>query len=461
MNVEFQMRAESSIVKSALSGVSLFSGGGIGDLALRACNIDVLVGSELLTDRAEIYKANYPETEMIQGDILRTREEILQKAKEKLDGRELDVLFATPPCQGMSKNGRGKLLNGIRAGTKPEFDVRNQLALEALEIALVLKPRMIVFENVPEMANTLIVRKDGEVAGLLETLADHLGPEYRGQWEVVEFADYGVPERRQRLITVFSREQSVKQRIEADISLIAEKTHSAEPTIFTKRWVSVNEALQGLPLLDASTCDKATNQELEFHRVPVLDAKKYFWVSNTPMGSGAFDNQCVNPECMYQLNPTHGAAHDDAGINRSKKDTPIRCIQCGALLPRPWVEENGDYRLMSGFTSAYRRMRGDLPASALTKNLAFACSDHKLHPREHRVLSLHEAFVLHTVSQYPFKWIRADGKRVTDTTIREILGESIPPKGLEVLFHHLLGILDSEIEVKNLVAPNERGVCHG
>ena len=96
---------------------------------------------------------------------------------------------------------------------------------------------------------------------------------------------------------------------------------------------------------------------------------------------------------------------------------------------------------MSGFTSAYKRMRGDLPASALTRNLSYACSDQKLHPREHRVLSLHEAFILHTVSDYEFKWARADEKPVSDKTIREIIGESIPPKGLELIFKHVLSLI--------------------
>jgi DNA (cytosine-5)-methyltransferase 1 len=90
-------------------------------------------------------------------------------------------------------------------------------------------------------------------------------------------------------------------------------------------------------------------------------------------------------------------------------------------------------------------MRGDLPASALTRNLSYACSDQKLHPREHRVLSLHEAFILHTLTEYPFEWRRADGKRVSDKTIREIIGESIPPRGLEILFRHLLDLLNLDV----------------
>lgn len=446
-----ECRHQGSAQIGALTGVSLFSSGGIGDLALRACGVHVLVASELLKDRAEVFRANYPETEMVIGDIRATKAGLVSRTQNLLGNRELDILFATPPCQGMSKNGRGKLLNGIRSGIKPTLDSRNSLALEAVAVALELNPKVIVFENVPEMEFTLVERSDGSVGGLLETISDLLSPCYVGRWEVVEFADYGVPQRRQRLITIFSRIETIKDFINAGRSLLPVPSHSAGGGLFRRPWVSIDEALQGTPSLDAATKETADHKNIPYHKVPVLDKDKYFWVSNTPPGGGAFDNQCVNPQCSHQLNLRHGAKHDRHGINRSNSETPIRCSQCGELLPRPWVIENGEHRLMSGFTSAYKRMRGDLPASTLTRNLSYACSDQKLHPREHRVLSLHEAFILHTVSHYDFKWHRADGRPVSDKTIREVIGESIPPKGLELIFRHILklGALPNEVDSAN------------
>ena len=215
------------------------------------------------------------------------------------------------------------------------------------------------------MEFTIIKQRDGGVGDLLETIAHGLAPDYCGRWEVVEFADYGVPQRRQRLITIFARVAPIKKLAETGQSLLPLKTHSFPPTMFTKPWVSIDEALRGVPPLDAKSHSTATHRELRFHRVPVLDKKKYFWVANTPFGRGAFDNQCANPACGFQGNPTHGAQHDHNGINRSNKDTPVRCIRCCELLPRPWVIENGMYRLMSGFTSAYKRMRGTCPQAHL------------------------------------------------------------------------------------------------
>ncbi|MFN6253500.1 MAG: DNA cytosine methyltransferase [Acetobacteraceae bacterium] len=421
---------------SPLTGVSLFSGGGVGDLALRACSVQVLVASELLPDRAAVFRANYPNTMMIEGDIRQTKDQIIREAISRLGGKALDVLFATPPCQGMSKNGRGKLLNGIRSGVKPKLDERNRLALDAIEVAKALRPRLVVFENVPEMQNSLVEYR-GVVRDLLGLISELLGGEYEGRWEVVEFADYGVPQRRQRLITVFRR-VTTTARASASWRVLPKATHSQKPTIFAKPWITVDEALNGIPPLDAQNPATATNKKIPFHRVPTLDVAKYFWVSSTPPGMGAFDNQCTNQACGYDKNPTHGSKHNSQGINQANRDTPIKCLKCGQLLPRPWVEDESGFRLMSGFTSAYKRMRGDLPSSALTRNLSYACSDQKLHPREHRVLSLHEAFILHTVNDYPFFWRRHDGKKLADKTIREIIGESIPPRGLEVIFRHLI-----------------------
>lgn len=137
---------------------------------------------------------------------------------------------------------------------------------------------------------------------------------------------------------------------------------------------------------------------------------------------------------------------DHHGINRARTDTPIRCKQCGSLLPRPWVEANGEHRLMNGFTSAYKRMSWDKPASALTRNLSYACSDHKLHPDQHRVLSLYEAFHLHTIADFDYEWVYPSGRKASDKTVRDVIGESIPPRGLYAIYSFILKILTNPKE---------------
>ena len=421
------------------TAISLFCSGGVGDLAARDVGMEVLVANELMDDRLQVFKHNFPEARVIPGDIWEKKTEIISATKEVLKGRTLDIFLATPPCQGMSRNGQGKLLSAIRKGLKPKFDPRNQLIVPTMEIAVALRPRVIVFENVPAMDSTLIEDPNGGTIRILDFISRELGKDYTGRWEVVEFADYGVPQRRQRLITVFSREPAISRFMNAHDTSLPPRTHSKRGNGATEKWLTVRDVISDSPPLDAHDKKTATSS-IPYHRVPILDEKKYFWVSHTPPECGAFDNQCV--ECGCDDNPTHGAARNKEGINRARKDTPIRCYKCGALLPRPWVEENGEYRLMTGYTSAYKRMAWDKPASALTRNLSYACSDHKMHHGQHSVLSLYEAFHLHTILDFKFEWKRADGKKCSDKTIREIIGESIPPRGLRKIYAFLLLLLE-------------------
>lgn len=192
------------------TAISLFTSGGIGDLAIRAAGFDILVSNELLRDRHMVFERNFPSTNSITGDITSNVDRIESATRERLEGRTLSLLYATPPCQGMSKNGRGKLLSGIRAGQRPALDERNRLIIPTLELARRLRPETVLFENVPEMADTVILDEAGRATRIVDLIEDRLGPEYVGRAEVVEFADYGVPQCRQRLITIFSRQEEMR-----------------------------------------------------------------------------------------------------------------------------------------------------------------------------------------------------------------------------------------------------------
>lgn len=409
-----------------LTGLSLFSCSGVGDLALEALGVNFLVANELLEDRADVFVVNHPATRMVVGDVREVADEVADVLRRELGERELDIIFATPPCQGMSKNGRGKLLRGVRDGMRDAIDPRNQLATHVPDFVVEFQPKLVVFENVPEMLGTLVENDAGQLVELVDHLHD-LCPGYERRHRIIEFADYGVPQRRQRLITMFVR-ADVADWVTDD--WFAPPTHSPSGDLLTDPWVTVSEALAGVPPLDAGSDATRADPGLALHRVPMLDERKYWWVSNTPAGASAFDNQCVAPDCGFDGNQLHGARRSK-GINRARTDTPVRCARCGSLLPRPAVDGEDGPRLMKGFTSAYKRMAADLPASALTRNLSYACSDQKIHPTQHRVLSLHEATILHTLTDYDWRWERASGRRTSDKLIRECIGESIPPKGLE------------------------------
>lgn len=421
---------------------SLFSGSGIGDLGFRAAGLRTLAMCEIESDRSALAQTNFPECIHFSEDIRDVKAKYVEAISRSLHatGEELFLISCTAPCQGMSKSGQGTLLKNVREGKRPKLDPRNALVLPALQIIKDLRPLWVMFENVPEMRSTLIEDENGDLRSILSIIASTLGDAYVGDAYDVEFADYGVPQRRQRLISVFTRDAMAKRRFAEGLPFIPPTTHSSSGMRGKAKWISVVEALKDFHSLDSIDSTRARSESIPFHYVPVLDPKKYEWIRHAKPGSSAFDNQCINPDCLHDGNVAHGNS-SNAGINQSKKDTPLYCTQCGSLMPRPYiVQTDGKKRIMSGFTSAYKRMNPDMPSPALTRNLSYPCSDNKVHPYQNRVLSLAEAMKLQTISKYDYRWEvqtsdSKNAKTVTDSLIRLVIGESVPP-----LFFELLGL---------------------
>jgi DNA (cytosine-5)-methyltransferase 1 len=171
---------------------------------------------------------------------------------------------------------------------------------------------------------------------------------------------------------------------------------------------------------------------------------KYWWISNTPEGETAYNNQCVNTKCRYDGNFLHRDVHKN-GRWESNKNTPIYCVKCGELLPRPSMvdKKTGKRRLIKGFHSAYRRMRWDEPARALTQNFQFEASDNKVHPNQNRVLSIYEALVIQSIRDYEYRF-NIDGKLIQRSLFAEIIGESVPPKLIDMICKKMVSISDSK-----------------
>ena len=142
------------------NAVSLFCSSGIGDLGLKANHIDTVVACELLPERMRLFLHNHPEAKGFCGDIVQLKNDIISYYKNNFSEPPF-IVIATPPCQGMSSNGMGTLLNNLKKGIRPEFDPRNRLIVPAVEIVKELKPNWVIFENVPNMINTVIEDGDG------------------------------------------------------------------------------------------------------------------------------------------------------------------------------------------------------------------------------------------------------------------------------------------------------------
>lgn len=440
------------LLQVPLNAISLFSASGIGDIGLKANGISTVVSCEYLADRVHLFKQNHPESKCFIGDIWNEQDEVINYYKSNFD-TEPFIILATPPCQGMSTNGAGKISSEIRKGNRPKLDPRNRLIIPALNIIKTLRPKWVLLENVPSMQNTIILDENDNLVNITDYIRKELGDEYVGRPEVIDCADYGVPQHRKRLITILSRTDAAKVHFAANNSLLPPPTHSIKGDALTAPWRTLRDTIGGLPFLDAADEDvNVTSDKIAEvtgyhppHRVPLLDVKKHFWVRHTPEGKGAFDNQCSNKKCKYQDNPRRILVTGADGVQRySAIGTPTYCVKCGSLLPRPFVEEWDDThdneglakRTMKGFNSIYRRMYWDRPAPTLTQNFQNISSDNKTHPSQNRVLSLYEAAVIQTITDYKFSFIGA-----SDSLIRDSIGESIPPRVVDVIVKHMLTIL--------------------
>ena len=96
-----------------LNAISLFSSSGIGDLGLKANNINTVIACELLPERMKLFLNNYPEAKGFCGDIWTLKDEIISYYQNTYDENPF-ILIATPPCQGMSSNGMGTILNNLK-----------------------------------------------------------------------------------------------------------------------------------------------------------------------------------------------------------------------------------------------------------------------------------------------------------------------------------------------------------
>jgi len=165
--------------------VDLFAGCGGLTQGLRMAGFDVRVAIELDENAALAYKMNHPDTEVSQRDI---REVEGKEVQELLGNGKLHLLAGCPPCQGFS---RVRKLNRRRSTR----DKRNKLVMEYLRFVEELRPLTIMMENVPGIVNYYLFRK------LIEKLKE-LG--YFIKFDIVDVKDYGVPQRRRRLVLVGS-----------------------------------------------------------------------------------------------------------------------------------------------------------------------------------------------------------------------------------------------------------------
>lgn len=171
--------------------ISLFSGCGGLDLGFEMAGFDIPVANEFDKKIWETFKANHPNTKLIEGDVRKiTKEDIAPYIVGEVDG-----IIGGPPCQSWSEAGA---LRGIE-------DERGQLFFDYIRILKDFKPKFFLAENVSGM---LADRHSDAVKNILN-LFDEAG--YDVSLTMVNAKDYGVAQERKRVFYIgFRKDLEIK-----------------------------------------------------------------------------------------------------------------------------------------------------------------------------------------------------------------------------------------------------------
>lgn len=175
-----------------------------------------VVALDIDSKAAETFKNNMPNTEIVVGDISEdsVKEQVIKLAKNN----EVNMIIGGPPCQGFSMKGKKLGLD----------DPRNFLFREFLSIVEILQPELFIIENV----KGLLMSSNGWFKEEIEKSIKKLG--YNIECGILNAADFGVPQSRERTFFICSKEST--------ISL-------PKPTV--RKLVTVREAISDLSFLNS------------------------------------------------------------------------------------------------------------------------------------------------------------------------------------------------------------------
>lgn len=245
--------------KTRFVAVDLFSGCGGLTHGLKRAGFEVVGAVDIDSSSVKTYKANHPEVEVWQRDVRKLKVSSI-KRKLKLRKGALDLLAGCPPCQGFSTM---RTLNGTRSVKDP----RNDLLMEFLRFVEKLRPKAVMMENVPGLA------ADRRFKRFLKRM-DALG--YRGGHRILNAADYGVPQRRRRLIYVagsqfpadFARPSKKKRTVRGAIGGLRPAGRSGDSVhdIPEKRSDRVLKLIKKIPKNGGSRTDLRDKDQLKCHK---------------------------------------------------------------------------------------------------------------------------------------------------------------------------------------------------
>ena len=218
------------------TAISCFAGGGGSSTGYRLAGGDILLINEFVESAVETYTANFPDTKVLVDDIKEyTADDFLNMAG--VAKGELDILDGSPPCSAFSVAGKREKGWGKE---KNYSDGKKQVAIEDLfyefiRIAEGVQPKVIVAENVKGITF-------GEAKPKLNSFVnefERIG--YNVTYKVLNGADYGVPQARERTIFI-----CVRNDVADAIGMSFLNIYNIFPTPTVEKHISMREAISDI-----------------------------------------------------------------------------------------------------------------------------------------------------------------------------------------------------------------------
>lgn len=279
------------------------------------------------------------------------------------DYPKADIIIGGPPCQGFSQLGKQELA-----------DPRNKLWTYYLSAVAKARPKVFVIENVPPLLKSKEFEK-------LKQLAKNLG--YALVFDVLNSADYGVPQKRKRAIIIGSRigEPKLPKPTHGDLKKLEIFTGELRP------WTTIREAISDLPL-------EPSEKNLHIGRNPTKKSLQRY--KHIPPGGNRF--------------------------NLPKE-----------LTPKCWIKKT------KGGTDLFGRLRWEGQAYTIRTEFFKPEKGCYLHPEAHRPITHREAARFQT---FPDDFVFAG----SNTQIARQIGNAVPPLFAKNVALAVLDLLEKEPE---------------
>ena len=343
-------------MKQPFVAIDLFSGGGGLTLGLKQAGFVVSAAVEFDKHASATYSANHPETVLYCKDIRGvTGAELLSTSPT----RKIDLIAACPPCQSFSS---------LTSKYKSK-DARDELINEFARIVREVMPATLMMENVPGLT-----KKGAHLFDPVIEELESLG--YKITYDVLDVADYGIPQRRRRLVVLGSLTTKLK---------IPAPTHCETSDGTLPTWETVRAA-----------------------------------ISNIPEPMTLADTRAVGGPKKFDWNVVRNLAPQNVARLKAIKAGASRTSLPKAL--RPDCHKNN-----SGFSNVYGRMSWDKPSPTITGGCTTLSKGRFGHPSALRTISVREAAALQS---FPDDYI-FDTEFIDRACI--MIGNALPPKFAKIM----------------------------